>query len=110
LRTFDISSSAAANVTTKKTREDQERERQHQGDQEIKILRVELRVADEEVQRELLVDAQQDRRRGRGHQRPAPGAAQRADARDLGLLQVGGGAVRIVEHDPLGLILRGGGD
>ncbi|MGY3081437.1 hypothetical protein ACVWZZ_007845 [Bradyrhizobium sp. LM6.10] len=91
-------------------REDQERERQHQRDQEIEVLRVELGVADEEAQRELLVDAEQDGRGGRGHQRPAPGAAERANARDLRFLHVAGGAMRIVEHDPLGLVLRGGGD
>ena len=90
-------------------REDQEGERQHQRDQKIEVFRVELGVADEEAQRELLVDAEQNGRRGRGDEHPAPRAAQASDARDLRFLHVGGGAMRIVEHDPFGLVLRGGG-
>ena len=70
------------------SRKDQERERQHQRDQQIEIFGVELGVADEEAQRELLVDAQQDGRRGRNHQRPAPRPAQCPHARDFGFLHV----------------------
>ena len=84
------------------SRKDQERERQHQRDQQVEIFGVELGVADEEAQRELLVDAQQDRRGGRDDQRPAPAAAQRAHARDLGFLQMADAGVRIVELDALG--------
>ncbi|EEF22739.1 conserved hypothetical protein [Ricinus communis] len=80
------------------SRKDQERERQHQRDQQVEILGVELRIADEEAQRELLVDAQQDGDRGRDHQGPAPAAAQRTHARDFGFLHVG---MRVVELNPL---------
>ncbi len=80
------------------SRKDQERERQHQRDQEIEIFGVELGVADEETQRELLVDAQEDGDRGRDHQRPAPGPSQRAHARDFGFLHVG---MRVVELNSL---------
>ena len=76
------------------SRKDQERERQHQRDQEIEILGVELRVAEEEAQRELLVDAQQDGYRGCNHQRPAPRPAQCSHPRDFGFLHVG---MRVVE-------------
>ena len=80
------------------SRKDQERERQHQRDEEIEIFGVELRVADEEAQRELLVDAQQDGCRGCNHQRPAPRPAQRSHPRDFGFLHVG---MRVVELNAL---------
>ena len=70
-------------------RKDQERERQHQRDQQVEVFGIELRVADEEAQRELLVDAEEDRQRGRDDQRPAPDALQRADAGDFGFVQAG---------------------
>ena len=54
------------------SREDQEREGQHAQDQQVVVFGVELRVADEEAQRELLVDAQEDGRRRRRDQQPAP--------------------------------------
>jgi hypothetical protein len=80
------------------SRKDQERKRQHQRDQQIEIFGVELGVADEEAQRELLVDTQKDGDRGRDHQRPAPRPVQRSYPRDFGFLHVG---MRVVEHNPL---------
>ena len=53
-------------------REDQEREGQHAHDQQVVVFGVELRVADEEAQRELLVDAQED-----GRPRSATTSSQR---------------------------------
>jgi hypothetical protein len=83
------------------SRKDQEGERQHQRDQEIEILGVELGIADEEVQRELLIDAEQDGDRGGDHQCPAPGPPQASYPRDLGFLQIADTAVRVLELDPL---------
>jgi hypothetical protein len=64
-------------------REDHEREGQHAYDQEIIVFGIELRNADEEAQRELLVDAQEDGRRRRHHQQPSPHVREFAHARDL---------------------------
>ena len=66
-------------------REDQERERQHAENEQVEIFGVELRVADEEAQRELLVDAEEDGRAGRDDQQPAPDAGEPAHADDFGL-------------------------
>ena len=83
---------------------DQEGERQHQCDQQIEIFGIELGIIEKELQRELLVDAQQDRHRGRDDQRPAPAALQGADARNLRFLHVGGCCeMRIGELDLDGL-------
>jgi hypothetical protein len=79
------------------SREDQEGERQHAGDQEVEVLGVELREADEKAQRELLVDAEENRDAGQDDERPAPRPRQRPQAHGFGL----GGAhlVRVVKDD-----------
>jgi hypothetical protein len=83
---------------------DQEGEWQHQCDQQIKVFGVELGITDKELQRELLVDAQQDCHCSRDDQHPAPAAVQGADARNLRLLHVGGRCeMRIGELDLDGL-------
>jgi hypothetical protein len=64
---------------------DQKGEGQHAQDQHVEIFRVELRVADEEAQRELLVHAEEDRGRRRDDEQPAPKAGELAHTRDLGL-------------------------
>ena len=69
-----------------------------QQDQQVVVFGVELRVADEEAQRELLVDAQEDGGRRRDDQQPAPDPRELAHARDLALDRRGCG-VRIVELD-----------
>jgi hypothetical protein len=66
-------------------REDHEREGQHAQDQEIVVLGIELRDADEEAQRELLIDAQEDGCRGCEYEQPPPRPRELAHTRYLAL-------------------------
>ena len=68
-------------------RKDDKHEGQRDQDQRVVVLGVERRETDEELERELLVHAQEDRQRGAGDQQPTPGARQRAHAGDLGVLR-----------------------